>query len=250
MAKFTAKDFVEYVNDEFDSETLQLLKNTLDERLIFLRKMGDMANPRTVVQGYRLNKQDLKEAQTLYESIGADLDILAQESSSFKQFISKIKSSPEYKKLDITDPQVNSFLLTIYDSADGLSEARGFTTKELRLKAIALLKSIGVPTSEENIQDILGGLIAKIKKYNAGSVLAEVVKSSIRSEVVLMITELAEGYGVKIPTHTESGSKKEWKTITKMAEYAVRGIDSSNRKSFIRDVMRIKKAINNDEIVI
>lgn len=216
MANFTAKDFIKYVKGEFDSETLELLKNILDERLIFLRKMGDMANPRTVVQGYRLNKQDLKEAQALYESIGADLDILAQESSSFRQFISKIKSSPEYKKLDITDPQVNSFLLTIYDSADGLSEARGFT----------------------------------IKKHNAGSVLAEVVRSPIRSEVVLMITELAEGYGVKIPTHTESGVKKRWNTITKMAEYAVRGIGPSNRKSFIKDVMRIKKAINNDEIVI
>ena len=61
MAKFTAKDFVDYVNDEFDSETLQLLKRVLDERLTFLRKMGDMLNPRTVVQGFKLNKQDLKE---------------------------------------------------------------------------------------------------------------------------------------------------------------------------------------------
>lgn len=145
--------------------------------------------------------------QRLYESIGADLDVLAQESSSFEQFVAKIKSDPDYMELDVNDTQVVSFLQTIYDGVVDVKEARGFT-------------------------------------------IAEAVKSPIRLEVVLMITELAEGYGVKIPTHTESGVKKRWNTITKMAEYAVRGIDPSNRKSFIKDVMRIKKAINNDEIVI
>ena len=61
MGTFTAKDFVDFVNDEFDVETLQLMQNVLNDRLTLLNKMKDMANPRTVVQGYKLNKQDLKE---------------------------------------------------------------------------------------------------------------------------------------------------------------------------------------------
>jgi hypothetical protein len=83
MAKFTAKDFVDYVNDEFDSETLQLLKNVLDERLTFLRKMGDMANPRTVVQGYKLNKQDLKEMRGFTVSRTRLESIVKEEVESF-----------------------------------------------------------------------------------------------------------------------------------------------------------------------
>ena len=62
MGTFTAKDFVDFVNDEFDIETLQLMQNVLNERLTLLNKMKDMASPRTVVQGYKLNKQDLQDA--------------------------------------------------------------------------------------------------------------------------------------------------------------------------------------------
>jgi hypothetical protein len=61
---------------------------------------------------------------------------------------------------------------------------------------------------------------------------------------------LAEGYGVNIPTQIEEGAQTQWNTVSMMAEYALRGMDASNRKSFIKDVISIKKAINNDEIII
>ena len=59
--KFSAKEFVAYVNDEFDPEVLQLMQNVLDDRLKFLNTMQNLANPRTVVKGFQMNKQDLKE---------------------------------------------------------------------------------------------------------------------------------------------------------------------------------------------
>ena len=170
-------------------------------------------------------KRGVKMANTinmLSESIGADLDALAQESSSFEQFVAKVKSDPDYTKLDVNNAQVASFLQTIYDGVVDLKEARGFTMRELRLRAVEILRSIGVPLSDENIQDMLGGLVAKIQKYNAGGIIAEFVETPISSEVVFMIKELAEGYGVNIPTQIEEGAQTQWNTVSMMAYKKIR----------------------------
>ena len=220
MTKFTAKDFVDYVNDEFDSETLQLLKNVLDERLTFLRKMGDMANPRTVVQGYKLNKQDLQEI-------------------------------------------------------------RMFTAKELRLKAAEILKMLGVPLSDENIQDMVNGLIAKIEKHKAGAVAEqtarvsmsrveaivreeveaflnpapivqekkedkryiEFVTESLGQEVICMLQEIASNYDLDM-------SNIKYKTITKFTRDALIQIPPQDRKKFLQEVRDIKELCGNDEIIL
>lgn len=187
---------------------------------------------------------------SLDESIGADLDFIAQESNSFEEFINKVKSKPEYKNLDILDSEVKSFLRAIYNNASGLAEARGFSKNELRLTSMKILKSIGVPLSQENIQDMLNGLMAKIKKHNAGAVIAEAVNEPVEPEVVNMIKELAESYGVTIPTYADRKSLKPWSTATKMAEYALHNMQASERKSFIREFVRIKKAVKNDEFLI
>ncbi len=113
--KFTAKEFVEYVNDEFDSETLQLMQNVLGERLKFLDKMKDMANPRTVVQGY-MRKDDLKENLGRYdvkleEGAFSELQILADESSNFEEFFAKVKQ--EFP--DASDEKMKTMLRSLYD---------------------------------------------------------------------------------------------------------------------------------------
>ena len=54
-----------------------------------------------------------------------------------------------------------------------IKETRMFTKKELRLKASAILKSIGVPLLPQAVDDMMNGLIAKIQKHSAGSVIAE-----------------------------------------------------------------------------
>jgi predicted house-cleaning noncanonical NTP pyrophosphatase (MazG superfamily) len=214
MTKFTAKDFVDYVNDEFDSETLQLLKNVLDERLTLLRKMGDMANPRTVVQGYKLNKQDLKEM-------------------------------------------------------------RGFTMSELRMKAIDILKMIGVSLSEKNIEDMVNGIIAKIDQHKAGAVVAEgdidktrlesivteevqnflnpskteeklyeFVENAVGSEVSAIVYEIANNYG-----YTGS-SGKQFKTVTTQIRHILPQILQENRKAFMREIESTKRLMGVDEIIL
>ena len=48
----TSKEFVEAVKDEFDIETLELMKELIDERLLLLKTMQDTAK-RTQVKGFR-----------------------------------------------------------------------------------------------------------------------------------------------------------------------------------------------------
>jgi len=47
----TTQEFINAVNDEFDLETLELMKNLIDERLILLKTMQDTAT-RTKVKGF------------------------------------------------------------------------------------------------------------------------------------------------------------------------------------------------------
>lgn len=122
--KFTAKEFVAFVNDEFDSETLQLMQNVLGERLKFLDKMKDMANPRTVVQGY-MRKDDLKEnlgryAIKLDEGAFSELDILADESSDFNEFLGKVQQ--EFPQVKTNDPTFKDFLKKLYDAQNIMAE--------------------------------------------------------------------------------------------------------------------------------
>ena len=48
----TTKEFIDAVNDEFDVETLELMKNLINERLTLLKTMKDTAT-RTKVKGFR-----------------------------------------------------------------------------------------------------------------------------------------------------------------------------------------------------
>ncbi len=48
----TSKEFVETVNSEFDIETLELMKELINERLIFLKTMQDTAK-RTKIKGFQ-----------------------------------------------------------------------------------------------------------------------------------------------------------------------------------------------------
>ena len=122
--KFTAKEFVAYVNDEFDSETIELMQNVLGERLKFLDKMKSIANPRTVVQGY-MRKDDLKESLGRYaikldEGAFSDLDVLADESSDFNEFLGKVQQ--DYPQVKTTDPTFKDFLKKLFDAQDTMGE--------------------------------------------------------------------------------------------------------------------------------
>ena len=111
--------------------------------------------------------------KSLREGVMSDIDIIAQESATFEEFLTKMAADPDYKSLNVNDPEVKDFLQMMYDDAAGLSEARMFTMRSLRGQAIAVLKAIGAPLSEDSILDMVEAIVAKIKKHNAGTVLAE-----------------------------------------------------------------------------
>lgn len=51
--KFDTKAFLKAVQDEFDMDTLNLMKGVIDKQLRLVQKMGDLANPRKTVKGFR-----------------------------------------------------------------------------------------------------------------------------------------------------------------------------------------------------
>lgn len=220
MGTFTAKDFVDFVNDEFDVETLQLMQNVLNDRLGFLNKMKDMASPRTVVQGYKLNKQDLQEM-------------------------------------------------------------RGFTMRELRMKAIEILQMIGVTQNEKNIQDMVNGIIAKIEKHQAGTVFTEEkitkdrLEAIVREEVNTFLTPVTEdeqkderffefvsqnlGNEVVGSIHEIAQNNgydglpflhRDCKTVTGLVKEILPFIPQKNRKDFISEVSAVSRAFDIDEITL
>jgi hypothetical protein len=47
------KTFLKAVKDEFDVETLQMMQTVIQKQITLVQKMGDMANPRKTVKGFR-----------------------------------------------------------------------------------------------------------------------------------------------------------------------------------------------------
>jgi hypothetical protein len=60
--------------------------------------------------------------KSLREGAMSDIDIIAQESATFEEFIAKIAAEPAYKSLDANDPEVKEFLQMMYNQAADLSE--------------------------------------------------------------------------------------------------------------------------------
>lgn len=63
-------------------------------------------------------------ARLTTESVMGDIDIIAQESATFQEFINSITADPAYKSLDANDPEVKSFLQQMYDDAQQMSETK------------------------------------------------------------------------------------------------------------------------------
>ena len=67
-------------------------------------------------------------ARLTTESTMGDIDIIAQESATFDEFVNNIKTDPDYKSVDVNDPEVKAFLQQMYDDAQVMNEVSGFTS--------------------------------------------------------------------------------------------------------------------------
>ncbi len=178
--KFTAKEFVAYVNDEFDSETLQLMANVLAERLKFLDKMKDMANPRTVVQGY-MRKDDLKENLGRYdvkleEGAFSELQILADESGNFEEFFAKVKQ--EFP--DAIDDKMKEMLRSMYGdesfnmTQEIVNESIGLEVQSVILEIAEAFGYKGGKHKSATVLGMLNKILPGIPKKEKKSFLREV----------------------------------------------------------------------------
>lgn len=79
--------------------------------------------------------------KSLREGVMSDIDIIAQESATFEEFVSKIKSDPAYKTLNVTDAEVKDFLQMMYDDSAKMNEStslKNFIKKTIKEEKKAL----------------------------------------------------------------------------------------------------------------
>jgi hypothetical protein len=60
--------------------------------------------------------QMAESTRRVLEGAMSDLDILMDESRNFQDFLSKVKSDPKFKSLDVTSPDVVEFLQGLWNS--------------------------------------------------------------------------------------------------------------------------------------
>ena len=75
-----------------------------------------------------LEQRFVRAKATVTESLMGDIDIVAQESNSFEDFLNKIKTDPDFKMADVSDPEVKAFLEGIWNDNQEMNEVNGFTS--------------------------------------------------------------------------------------------------------------------------
>lgn len=133
------------------------------------------------------------------EGVMAELDLLAQESKTYKEFEKKFMQ--DYNNGSPLSPDEVELLTQLYNSAKGLSES----------------------------------------KKNK---MVEVVSQPVSREILTMIFEVAQDYGVKkLPV-------KPWSSTTKLVQYLCEKVEKSQRVSFLKSVKLLRESMNIEEFII
>jgi len=97
LNELETEEFLTAVEDEFDKETLELMKQVIDKRLGFLNTALDMSNPRNVVKGYRGHLTE-DQIQTIYEEAKKKIGKPMRSSSGGKAYKVYVRD-PKTKKI-------------------------------------------------------------------------------------------------------------------------------------------------------
>jgi hypothetical protein len=77
----------------------------------------------------------------MQEGAMSDIDIIAQESATFEEFVSKIAADPRYSKsLDVNDVEVKEFLQMMYDDSQAMSETKRVKKAPLKEMIRAIIR--------------------------------------------------------------------------------------------------------------
>lgn len=97
LNELETEEFLAAVEDEFDKETLELMKQVIEKRLGFLNKALDMSNPRNVVKGY-LGHLSEDQIKYVHEEVKKKLNKPMRDSSGGKAYKVYVRD-PKTKKI-------------------------------------------------------------------------------------------------------------------------------------------------------
>ena len=181
----TAKGFKDYVDDEYDVEILDLLIGVINQRKTLLTKMQDMSNPRMVVKGFQMNKQDLKEFISegrvlkgvvdgkpthVIEYEGQELRVDEKDWKSFKDMIELKESVKRRKIIEATSQSLGSEVISmLHEIASNYNVKvpanKSWTSVAMMVESVYL----SVPKSDRS------SFIKDIQKLKAGTRSGEII---------------------------------------------------------------------------
>ena len=184
-SSITAKGFKDYVDDEFDVEILDLLIGVINQRKAFLSKMQDIGNPRMVVKGFQMNKQDLKEfigegrvlkgvvdgkPTYVIEYEGQELRVDEKDWKSFKDMIELKESVKRRKIIEATSQSLGSEVISmLHEIASNYNVKvpanKSWTSVAMMVESVYL----SVPKSDRS------SFIKDIQKLKAGTRSGEII---------------------------------------------------------------------------
>ena len=154
LNELETEEFLAAVEDEFDLETLQLMKGVIQKRVDFLKKGLDMSNPRNVVKGYRGHLTE-EHIQIIYEKVKEKLnEAMVDYDFSKEELIRVIKQLKRGASTEIG-------MIKAFEKALGREltddEIRGFKLEEAKKKAKKNTKKLNKP-----MRDSSGGKAYKV----------------------------------------------------------------------------------------
>ena len=258
MAGITAKDFKDYIDDEFDVEILDLLIGIINKRKTFLSKMQDIGNPRMVVKGFQMNKQDLKEygdankwksREDVIDSLVRDFK---EKATSFnntptnqqrEKFWTYNKLMQHHAKLLKKNPSVNEEVdSSLLDAIEVIMNNKVGSARKQAMSVVldaAKAKSGHSPRTFQQALQMLD-LEESVKRRK----IIEATSQPIGSEVIAMLHEIASNYKVKVPAN------KSWTSVAMMVESVYLSVPKSDRSSFIKDIQKLKAGTCSGEIIL
>ena len=154
LNELETEEFLTAVEDEFDLETLQLMKGVIQKRVDFLKKGLDMSNPRNVVKGYRGHLTE-EHIQIIYEKVKEKLnEAMVDYDFSKEELIRVIKQLKRGASTEIG-------MIKAFEKALGREltddEIRGFKLEEAKKKVKKNTKKLNKP-----MRDSSGGKAYKV----------------------------------------------------------------------------------------
>ncbi len=108
----------------------------------------------------------------LKEGAMSELDILAQESSTFESFLQRVKEDFPQIAADLNNPNVRSFLENLYEDSKDMMESKLDIKRMIREELAAALGEAANPELDKMVDRFVKGLATKYSYKDSDAVMA------------------------------------------------------------------------------